>query len=230
MLRILMIIGSLLLPVATSAQQDSGTFEFNLFSMEGFERSRVYNFDAGYTERFGIEVPVPFTISRPIVSELNVISDGAPDKGFVKFTYVAGPDDAPVDERVFVESFEVYEMNVPMMSASDDPMTERLNGIGPLMYGQVFQQATAPHSNGEMLGWQRSEINGLEVIDVIGTFTHQIWGPMFLRIVAFPNPNGAQSYFVINNISLNMVPISDVSQLPETIGGRIFESFAYLSE
>ncbi len=197
---------------------------FNLFALEGFGQVRRFMFDDSYTERFGIEVPAPFTLSLPINDALDLISDGAPDSGFVRFTWVAGTG----DDRRFVENLIVHAADWPGGEGGDGE--DRMDAVEALIRDRVFAQATAQHGGGDLLAWGRGDIDGLPVVQAAGTYTDARWGPMLLRIVAMPNPGAGASYFVLNNISLDMVPIEHIDQTRSSLGGQTILSFRYLPE
>ncbi|MBL4813497.1 MAG: hypothetical protein JKX69_14350 [Rhodobacteraceae bacterium] len=205
---------------AASAQEAA---EFNLFDLGSIPARRVFVFDAAFTEQFDIAVPAPFRVALPRDDRINLISDGAPENGFVKFTYTYDTEDGPA----LIENITIHAAEWELPEGSVDPMEALLEGIAPLMYEQVFNQATAPHGGGEMLGWRQAQVNGLQIIDVIGRYEDAIWGPMLLRITAIPNPGGGASYFMLNNIRYGAVPIDDLSLLGQTLGGQMIASFNY---
>ncbi len=210
------------LPAQTDAAPEQTTVPFNLFALGGFGQFRVFNFDQSYTDRFGIPVPQPFRLALPINDALQLISDGAPDNGgFAKFTWAAGPE----DDRRFVENMTVYAADWAQTPNQD----VRLDAILAFIRDNVFAQATVAQGGGELVGWGRIEVNGLVAVQAMGTYTDPTWGPMLLRIVAYPNPGQGPSYFVTNNISLDMVPIVHVDQMRSSLGGQAVGSFAYLA-
>ncbi len=73
---------------ATTALHAESSFKFNLFEFEGAYVQRIFNFDEEYASKYGITVPIPFSISVPIRSDVKMIADGKPDDGgFAKFTF-----------------------------------------------------------------------------------------------------------------------------------------------
>ncbi len=198
----------------------SPEISFNLFALEGFGRFQVHDFDASYTEQFGIAVPAPFRLAVPLNDALELISDGKPDSGFVKFTWVA---DAEGDRR-FVENIAVYAAD---WGPGASPVERRAEVLA-LIRDRIFAQATAPHGGGDLKGWGEGEVGGLPAVQAAGTYTDATWGPMLLRIVAVPNPNPGPSYFMLNNISLAMVPVVHLDQMRSTLGGQAITTFRYL--
>ena len=74
-------------PAEAQTASAEGTFSFNLFDFAGVTLSDVYTFDDSYTERFGIEVPVPFRVDvprrdgvgpSPMVAPMAAVSLGSP--------------------------------------------------------------------------------------------------------------------------------------------------------
>lgn len=206
---------------ATTEHTADGTAQFNLFALDGFGQTRTFTFDASYTERFGLPVPHPFRMSFPLNDALDFVADGAPDSGFAKFTWAAGEGDA----RSFVENLVIHSADWPQ----GDP-AERTAAIQALIRDNVFARATASHGGGQLLGWGEGTINGLQVVQAAGTYTDAEWGPMLLRIVAYPNPGDGPSYFMLNNISLAMVPVVHLDQTRSTLGGQALLSFTYLPQ
>ena len=196
---------------------------FNLFALGVFGQFRVFNFDQSYTDQFGIAVPQPFRLALPINDALHLVSDGAPDNGaFARFTWAVGPD----DDRRFVENVTVYAAEWAQTQNPD----VRLDAIQAFIRDNVFAQATAGMGGGELAGWGRLEVNGLVAAQAMGTYTDPTWGPMLLRIVAYPNPGPGPSYFVMNHISLDMVPIVHLDQMRSSLGGQAVQSFGYLAQ
>lgn len=213
----------------TVAQTDLATSEatgpstsFNLFALDGFGSFRIFDFNADYTARFGIPVPTPFRLSLPQNDNLELISDGAPDSGFASFTWVANVD----GQRTFVENIRVFSAEWPL----SDNIESREADILALIRDRIFARATAQFGGGQLVGWGGGDIGGTRALQAAGTYVDPTWGPMVLRIVAIPNTRDATSYFLMNSVSVDMVPIVHIDQLRSTLGGQTILSFRYLED
>lgn len=208
-----------------ASAQVSGSVEFNLFELEGAVSNRVFLFDEGYEEQYGVEVPVPFSISVPNQQEVELIADGQPEGGaFARFTFVTG------DPRQFVENIQIVTATIPFLPEAAEPDRARVESAAWLLREQAFPVAVQGHQGGEILAVEIYEFNGHLGAQLIGRYTDADLGPMLLRLTAHPNPNGAASYITVANINLSLVPVVDGETLRQTLSGRVGNSLTYLFE
>lgn len=221
MLGTLCVAAILMIPVGSTAQDAS--VEFNLFSYEGLVVSRHFTFDAGYTERFGIAVPADFEIGLPQRDDVDLIADGQPEGGaFVKFTYATASE-----PRQFVENMQIVRGSFPVESNAENPALARLQSIDALLRTQAFPAAVQGFTNAEIIGSRVTEINGLNSVELVGTYVDPSIGLMGLRIVGLPHPDQAESYFVVINVNLTLVPLAGPEAFAESLTGQALSSFAY---
>lgn len=206
---------ALALPSLATAQS---SVRFNLFSLEGAYVSRVFNFDAGYSEKYGIPVPAPFGLKIPIHKDIKLIADGQPDGGFVKFTFATQGE-----PRKFIENFHVIDMTIGM--AEDQAV--RINTLAQLIEKKALPMAVKGFSDVKLVGMRQTQVNGIAAVELVATYTDPSIGPMVLQIVGLLNQNAPESYLVLHNLSLAMAPLSGVDQLPDSLGGRVLASFSY---
>lgn len=219
-MRLILVVLAALGLATPAAPQEAGTEPaFNLFALDGFGQFEIFDFNAAYTETFGIAVPTDFQLSLPLNDNLELISNGKPQSGFVSFTWAAETG----DERRFVENVTVYAADWPKLSGPQERQAEVL----ALIRDRVFAQATASSGGGTLAGWGGGEVGGLPAVQAAGTYDDPKWGPMLIRIVAVPNPGDGPSYYLINNISLAMVPIVHLDQTRSSLGGQAISSFRY---
>lgn len=220
LLRILAMI--LILPTAASAQSDGATVAFNLLTLEGVTVDRVFTFDAAYTEKFGIPVPAPFRVEIPIHDEVELIADGKPDGGFVKFTFATREQ-----TRRFIENFHVVDMTIGMSADAADPLAARLQTLAQVVEKQALPMATQGFSDVRMIGIRRNDFNGVPSVELVATYTDPSVGPMVLQLAGLLNPDAPESYLVVHNLSLTTVPMASLDELPQSLGGRVLASFEY---
>lgn len=201
----------------------AGSITFNLLSYEGVYLNRIFRFDAGYTEKYGIPVPVPFVLEVPIRQDVELIADGRPSGGLVKFTF-ATKDTEP---RAFIENFHVVGAVFPRQGEGTEAQTARQEIAARALINSAFPAAIKGFSQAKILTNRAIEVNGIAAVEVIGTYQDPANGPMVLRLVALPHPDRDESYFVIHNISQTLVPITGPEQMPQTLGGRVLNSFTY---
>ncbi|NIZ61050.1 hypothetical protein DL239_08685 [Sedimentitalea sp. CY04] len=214
---------SLFLPLAPVAQaQDTGV-SFNLFSYEGAYFNKIFRFDADYTAKYDIPIKVPFALEIPVRRDIELIADGRPDGGLVKFTFATK---APEGRR-FVENFHVANATFPIPEGSIDPMPIRLRTAAQALAHSAFPNAVKGFTNAKVISSREISVNNMRAAEVLGTYTDPVNGPMILQMVAIPHPDRAESYFVLHNISRTLVPMDGPKRLPETLGGRVLSSFTY---
>lgn len=205
------------------AQDTSATFAFNLFSFEGAYINRVFTFDAAYSKKYGIPIAVPFAVEIPVRDDIELIADGKPSGGIVKFTFAAKSPQG----RKFIENIHIVDASFPIPQGSDDPMLARLKSAAKALNQSAFPAATRGFTEIKMIGTREISVNGLRAVEVLGRYSDPHNGPMVLQLVAIPHPDRAESHFVTHNISQTLVPLSGPEQLPETLGGRVLSSFRY---
>lgn len=208
-----------------ASAQVSGSVEFNLFELEGAATSRVFLFDEGYQEQYGVEVPVPFSISVPNQQEIELIADGQPEGGaFARFTFVTG------DPRQFVENIQIVTATIPMLDDQADPQAARVEMSAALLRDRVFPVAVQGFEGGEILAIEAYEFDGYLGVHLIGRYTDPAIGPMLLRLTAHPNPDRPESYVTVGNINLALVPVTDGETLRQSLSARVANSLGYLGE
>ena len=70
-------------------------------------------------------------------------------------------------------------------------------------------------------------VNGVPAAELVARYLDPAVGPMVLRIIALMHPDRPESYVVLNNINQTLVPISEIAQLPQTLGGIMFQNWVY---
>jgi len=207
----------------SQAQDTSDTFSFNLFSFEGAYVNRVFNFDADYTAKYGIPIEVPFAVEIPVRQDIELIADGKPSGGIVKFTFAAKSPEG----RKFVENLHIVGATFPIPQGGEDPMLARLKSAAKALNQSAFPAAVQGYSDVKMIGTREIAVNGMRAVEILGRYQDPDNGSMVLQLVAIPHPDRAESYFIVHNISQTLVPLSGPEQLPETLGGRVLDSFSY---
>ncbi len=205
------------------AQATSGSVQFNLLSYEGAYLSRAFNFDDAYTQKYGIPVSAAFRVAIPMRDDVELIADGQPDTGFVKFTFATKDPEG----RKFIENFHVFEVTFGVPEGASDPDAARLQMVAQAMKEQVLPQVVKGFADVELIGLREIEVGGVASVELVAIYTDPDNGPMVLQMAGLPNPDSANSYLVVHNLSRTLVPISGPEQLPETLGGRVLMSFQY---
>jgi len=225
MKKILAGLALLLTLTGTAWAQSSASAEFNLFDLQGASVNRVFLFDDGYSQQYGIPVPVPFTVSVPNRNEIELIADGTPDGGaFVKFTFATG------EPRQFVENIQVITATIPMAEDAEDPQAARLQMSVSLLQDRVYPIAVQGFDNPEILAIEIFEFEGYSGVHLIGRYTDPAVGPMLLRLTAHPNPTRPESYLTVANINLALVPVTDGETLRRSLSSQVANGLTYLPE
>ena len=225
MKKILAGVALLLTLTGTAWAQSSASVEFNLFDLQGASVNRVFLFDDGYSQQYGIPVPVPFTVSVPNRNEIELIADGTPDGGaFVKFTFATG------EPRQFVENIQVITATIPMAEDAEDPQAARLQMSVSLLQDRVYPIAVQGFDNPEILAIEIFEFEGYSGVHLIGRYTDPAVGPMLLRLTAHPNPTRPESYLTVANINLALVPVTDGETLRRSLSSQVANGLTYLPE
>ena len=94
-----------LLGLAPAAQSQDASLSFNLFSYEGAYLNKIFRFNADYTAKYNIPIDVPFALQIPIRKDVELIADGRPSGGIVKFTFATKDPSG----RKFIENFHVVD-------------------------------------------------------------------------------------------------------------------------
>lgn len=216
---------------AATAQQNDSSFRFNLFDFEGVYVQTIFNFDEGYSEKTGILVATPFSISVPKRGDVTRIADGKPDGGaFVKFTFaVKGEASADGDEPglVLLENLQIITANIPLSTDAEDPRVARLRAAANLLRERVYPQAVAGFENAEILAVEEYQFSNYQGVQLIGRYIDSTIGPMMLRLTANLNPNEGASYVTIANINLTLAPVTGGETLMQTITARTVNSLVY---
>lgn len=205
------------------AQAQEASIRFNLFSYEGAYLNRIFRFNADYTAKYNIPIEVPFALQIPMRKDIELIADGRPDGGIAKFTFATKDPSG----RQFVENVHVVTARFPIPPGSDDPMPIRLRTAAKALTESAFPSAIQGFSDAKIISTREIAVNGLRAAEVLATYMDPSNGPMVLQLVAIPHPARAESYFIVHNISRTLVPMSGPEQLPETLGGRVLDSFTY---
>lgn len=225
MKKILAGVALLLTLTGTAWAQSSASVGFNLFDLQGASVNRVFLFDDGYSQQYGIPVPVPFTVSVPNRNEIELIADGTPDGGaFVKFTFATG------EPRQFVENIQVITATIPMAEDAEDPQAARLQMSVSLLQDRVYPIAVQGFDNPEILAIEIFEFEGYSGVHLIGRYTDPAVGPMLLRLTAHPNPARPESYLTVANINLALVPVTDGETLRRSLSSQVANGLTYLPE
>lgn len=202
--------------------QTSGSVEFNLFELEGAATNRVFLFDDAYSDQYGVEVPVAFSLAVPNQDGVELIADGQPDGGaFARFTFVTG------DPRQFVENVQIVTATIPMLEEEEDPEAARIQMSAALLRDRVFPVAVQDFENDEILAIEAYDFEGYLGVHLVGRYTDPAIGPMLLRLTAHPNPDRAESYVTVANINLALVPVTDGETLRQSLSTRTANSLAY---
>jgi hypothetical protein len=208
---------------AALAQSASAQIDFNLFEFEGLYLEQAFNFDDTYTERFGIDVPVPFSVSVPNRDGVVLIADGAPDGGaFVKFTFATD-----TEPRQFLENIQVVTASIPMAEEAEDPATARIQIAARALQEQVFPQAVEGFDEPQILAIEQINFGDVVGVHLVGTYGDPAIGPMVVRLTMMLNPDAPESYFTISNINATLVPVVDGETLAASLTGRVLNSWVY---
>ena len=212
-----------LLGLAPAAQSQDASLSFNLFSYEGAYLNKIFRFNADYTAKYNIPIDVPFALQIPIRKDVELIADGRPSGGIVKFTFATKDPSG----RQFIENFHVVDASFPIPQDSSDPMPVRLRTAAKALTQSAYPSAVQGFTDAKIISTREIAVNGMRAAELLGTYTDPSNGPMVLQLVAIPHPDRAESYFILHNISRTLVPMSGPEQLPETLGGRVLDSFTY---
>jgi hypothetical protein len=212
-----------LLGLAPAAKSQDASLSFNLFSYEGAYLNKIFRFNADYTAKYNIPIDVPFALQIPIRKDVELIADGRPSGGIVKFTFATKDPSG----RKFIENFHVVDASFPIPQDSSDPMPVRLRTAAKALTQSAYPSAVQGFADAKIISTLEIAVNGMRAVELLGTYTDPSNGPMVLQLVAIPHPDRAESYFILHNISRTLVPMSGPEQLPETLGGRVLDSFTY---
>ena len=212
-----------LLGLAPAVQAQDPSVTFNLFTLENAYINHTYSFNAAYTAKYNIPIEVPFVLQVPIRKDVELIADGHPDGGIVKFTFVT----KGAEGRNFIEHIHVVDAVFPIPQSSENPMSARLQVAARLLAESAYPSAVQGRADAKMIGTREISVNGMRAAEVLATYSDPVNGPIVLQLTAIPHPLRAESYFTSRNISRTLVPMTGPEQLPETLGGRVLDSFTY---
>lgn len=222
---------SIFLAGAATAQQNESSLRFNLFEFEGAYIQTIFNFDDDYSEKTGVSVATPFSLSVPKNGDITRIADGRPDGGaFVKFTFAiegAAPEDGSDAGLVFLENIQVITATFPMLSDAEDPRAARITMAAKLLREQAYPQAVAGFPDAKILAIEEFGFSDYDGVQLIAQYMDPSIGPMMLRLTAHLNPDQAASYFTIANINLTLAPVSGGETLMKTLTARVANSLVY---
>ncbi len=208
------------LPGIVVAQDNTATFKFNLFSIEGLVIGDTYSIDAEFGERNGISVPVPFKILTPREDGVEVILE-PPSEGsgeILKVNFVS-------EDRQLIENMRLVNMRLPL-----GPQEERLTILARLLANSGFSQAVAGYEQSEFIGVRETKIGDYDGVEAIGKYIDPDLGLMYARLVGIPNPDRPESIFAVANIVASRFDFESLDDLARTHTGTMLRFFEYLPE
>ncbi|MFN4172501.1 MAG: hypothetical protein ACK4GW_12190 [Pseudorhodobacter sp.] len=214
-----------ILPVAGQTASGDASVRFNLLTYEGLVVSDIFVFDQAYAEKHGAPVPAPFALKVPKDPSILRIADARPDGGaLVKFTFGLEQD----GHRTFLENLQIASATLPFYADREDPAETRIRAAVHLARDQIFPRAVAGFDAPKVLAVEQVVLGSVpDAVHLIASYTDPSVGPMLLRIVVLPHPRQEASLFVVSNINLTLVPVTDGATLARSLTGRVLASWDY---
>jgi len=193
---------------------------FNLFDDAGPYTTEVLHI--GATD--DVAVPAPFWIDVPMRDDISLTTaDPVPEGPILELTFSADPDDAGL---ILLESFRVVGAGIPIFGSDEGAVDIRRRMAGQILEQLAFPAETQGFDDATILTRERFDVGNVHGVEIVGTYTDPVQGPMLLRMVALPHPTQLASYVAVSRISLTFVPVVD-GVFDDTLTGRIVTSWRY---
>lgn len=171
--------------------------------------------DKAFAEKNKTAEPSPFEITIPTGEDFLTLLD-TKKGGFLKVTY-ASPD------RKFLESIQFVDMEVPA-----DLKEKRTPVVAKLMSEKVFKSVTKNLKDPKVLAIREAKIGDLGAVEVIGRYTDDKSGLIYVWIVGLPHPVNSRGTYAIAMIHYGRRPMKTDQDFRETLAGRTLYSFRYV--
>lgn len=210
------------------AQDAQPSFKFNLFEVDEFIVSDIYNFGKIRAESLGRPINAPFTFQVPRQDNVTPLFETGTEPGgmFVKINFATGGKDTPITERQLIENLQFIPMTLPI----DDDLDVRMQNLTNLLIKEAFPQVTKNREGVEYIGARRTQIGDINAIDAVGKYIDADLGTMYVRITGFVNPDGVDAVYSVVNLVASRYEITNLDQLFLTGSGKTIESFEYIQE
>jgi len=211
--------------VMSNAQENKPSIKYNLFSVDGLVISDIINIDAKFAQEHNIPILTPFTIKVPRQKDVTSLFEygTAPNSMIIKINFATGGKNLPNEERELIENLQFIPFDIEM--TDDEDRLKRLTNLMPI---DAFNMATQAYEQKEFIGARRTVINGIDVIDGVGKYTHPQLGLVYVRITGFLNKDDVNGVFAMSNLVANKYDITNLEQIFLTNAGKTIESFEYL--
>jgi hypothetical protein len=209
-----MIAAALVAPAAAQDRTGTGQ-EIKPYEIKRLIIGKTIVIDKEFAEKNGVAEPSPFSVTIPTGEDFLTLLD-TKKGGFLKVTF-ASP------EREFLESIQFVDMEVPA-----DLKEKRTPVVAKLMSEKVFANATADLKDAKILAIREAEIGGLGAVEVIGRYTDEKDGLIYLWIVGLPHPVSSRGTYAIATIHFGRRPMTTDEDFRNTLAGRALYSFRYV--
>ncbi len=210
------------------AQDSQPSFKFNLFEVDEFVVSDIYNFGKARAQDLGRPINAPFTFKVPRQDNVTPLFETGSEAGgmIVKINFATGGKDIPIAERQLIENLQFIPMTLPM----DDDLDTRMQNLTNLLINDAFPQVTRNRDQVEYIGARRTKIGDMDAIDAVGKYVDADLGTLYVRITGFVNPDGVDAVYSVVNLVASRYKITNLDQLFLTGSGKTIESFEYIQE
>lgn len=197
------------------AGDSSTTVEVTPLKVEGLVTGNRNVFDAAFASKYNIAVPAPFEFIAPTSDKhLNFIKPAPGGTGIFK---------------VFFTTLEKQVKSnlqfVPIMVAEGET-SKRLESLQSLLKKALV--ASVPDANNARINIvQNIMVGKYPAIEMLGNYKTEQDGPVVIRLVAIPNPDGIHEILaIINGLAKNM-SMTQVSDIMKTDSSRALGTFRF---
>ncbi len=204
------------LSVAAQDQNGAASIQFNFLKVDGLVVGKKLALDDAYEQAAG----------RPIPTRLEMIIPTARDKFFVGLETRPAGGLVKINfgtlDKAFVDSVHIIDASVAL-----GPLQDRLASFAALLRNQALPAAVADMQDAKLVALRNYQMGRYPAVELVATYTDPAIGPMYLRIVGVPHPTKAESIVIVININATLVPLQDISQLPDTLSGRTIRTIRF---
>jgi len=200
--------------LAAPALAQSSSVSIGTANVEGLVVGQRFSLDAAFSQEHDKEIPAPFEFVAPTSGDHRNYVAPATGFGIIKAFFLTP------DERIM--------SNIQFMPYVVDQgeLEERLDWSRPVLK-QIFEMHVPEGAQSVVDGVRATEVGPYPAIEAIGRFDSGDDGTLVIRVVAIPNPSSEHGMAAVILANVNVLEISEVSEVYNTIASKALSTFRY---
>lgn len=214
------LLGLCAFPVAVSAEEPVRAAYTSILTQPETVSGVLYDVDAEFSARVGRAIATPFSIIVPKSPgegpQFVARVQDTPEHGLAIFTF-STPD------AELIETISWAEAKVPM-----GKMKLRLSHFAAILNSETLPWLLQQFPDSQRTGIRPIRVGGYQAVELLGTYTHPIHGPIRFRLVGVPHPDKEASLVALSQVALDKIGLTSVDDLPRSLTGRLLTSLKFL--